>query len=199
MSGMFEKENNPPSKQGVQYRLSLGKNDGPYLAKDIMHTNPRSIALLAGSNMVKSFSSLNQTLALCDTKQKEYMQHLTCIESVATQGAAMEQELQNCQTKDSKLKIEEMRLRHEFEILSEQVNESNNALLEENMPLLKGLYKVVREQSSLQREELFRLGRELKEMEAAKKMLLEGVFRCEERIIKIEKCFGDSRRPQVKP
>ena len=67
---MFEKENHPPTKQGVQYRLPLGKSDGPFLAKDIMHSNPRSIALLAGSNMVKSFGSLNQTLSLCNTKQK---------------------------------------------------------------------------------------------------------------------------------
>ena len=88
---MFEKENHPPSKQGVQYRLSLGIDDGPYLTKDIMHTNPRSIALLAGSNIVKSFSSLNQTLSLCNTKQKEYADRLTCIESVATQTASLDQ------------------------------------------------------------------------------------------------------------
>ena len=67
---MFEKENKAPVKQGVLYQLSLGKDNGPFLTKDIMHNNPKSIAMLAGSQIVKSFASLNQTLNLCETKQK---------------------------------------------------------------------------------------------------------------------------------
>jgi hypothetical protein len=67
---MFEKENKIPVKQGVLYELTLGKDSGPYLTKDIMHSNPKSIALLAGSQIVKSFASLNQSLNLCETKQK---------------------------------------------------------------------------------------------------------------------------------
>lgn len=67
---MYEKENRVPVKQGVMYELNLNKSQGPYLSKDIMHTNPKSIALLAGSQIVKSFSSLNQTLKLTENKQK---------------------------------------------------------------------------------------------------------------------------------
>ena len=52
------------------YELNLDKDQGPYLSKDIMHSNPRSIALLAGSQIVKSFSTLNQTLKLTETKQR---------------------------------------------------------------------------------------------------------------------------------
>ena len=61
---MIGKENRIPGKQGVMYELNLDKDQGPYLSKDIMHSNPRSIALLAGSQIVKSFSTLNQTLRL---------------------------------------------------------------------------------------------------------------------------------------
>lgn len=67
---MFQKENNPPAKQGVMYQLNLDKEQGPYLNKDIMHSNPRSITLLAGSHIMNSFTSLNQTLKLTETKQK---------------------------------------------------------------------------------------------------------------------------------
>jgi len=67
---MFEKENKAPVKQGILYELTLGKDNGPYLTKDIMHSNPKSISLLAGSQIVKSFASLNQSLNLCETKQK---------------------------------------------------------------------------------------------------------------------------------
>ena len=59
---MLGKENRFPVKQGVMYELNLDKDQGPYLSKDIMHSNPKSIALLAGSQIVKSFSTLNQTL-----------------------------------------------------------------------------------------------------------------------------------------
>lgn len=67
---MYEKENRIPLKQGVMYELNLNKSQGPYLPKDIMHTNPKSIALLAGSHIVNSFSSLNRTLKITETKQK---------------------------------------------------------------------------------------------------------------------------------
>lgn len=67
---MLGKENRSPTKQGVMYELNLDKDQGPYLSKDIMHSNPRSIALLAGSQIVKSFSTLNQTLKLTETKQR---------------------------------------------------------------------------------------------------------------------------------
>lgn len=67
---MLGKENRSPTKQGVMYELNLDKDQGPYLSKDIMHSNPKSIALLAGSQIVKSFSTLNQTLKLTETKQR---------------------------------------------------------------------------------------------------------------------------------
>jgi hypothetical protein len=61
---MIGKENRIPTKQGVMYELNIDKHQGPYLHKDIMHSNPKSIALLTGSQIVSSFSSLNQTLKL---------------------------------------------------------------------------------------------------------------------------------------
>ena len=59
---MLGKENRVPNKQGVMYELNINKDQGAYLRKDIMHSNPKSIALLTGSQIVKSFSTLNQTL-----------------------------------------------------------------------------------------------------------------------------------------
>lgn len=67
---MLQKENKPPVRQGVLYELNLDRDQGPYLTKDIMHSNPRSITLLAGSQIMKSFNTLNQTLKLTENKQK---------------------------------------------------------------------------------------------------------------------------------
>ena len=78
---MIGKENKSPTRQGVMYELSIDKDQGPYLTKDIMHSNPKSISLLAGSQIVKSFASLNQTLNLTQNKQKEITQTLSSIDS----------------------------------------------------------------------------------------------------------------------
>lgn len=49
-----------PRKQGLQYSLNLGQNvssawpqNGPFLAKDIMHSNINSIKLLVGHEAIK--------------------------------------------------------------------------------------------------------------------------------------------------
>ena len=68
--GLIDKENKVPTKQGVLYELRLGKESGAYLPKDIMYDNPKSIALLAGSQIVKSFSSLNASMAISENKKK---------------------------------------------------------------------------------------------------------------------------------
>ena len=43
---MPKKENWVPIKQGAFYQLSLNKNSGPFLSKDIMGNNPVSNNLL---------------------------------------------------------------------------------------------------------------------------------------------------------
>lgn len=47
-----------------------------------MYNNPKSIALLAGSQIVKSFSSLNQSMNICEMKQKEYNQTIGYVENI---------------------------------------------------------------------------------------------------------------------
>lgn len=107
----MEKENQLPAKQGVMYELNIDKDQGPYLSKDIMHSNPRSITLLAGSQIMNSFSSLNQTLKLTETKQKEYTQSLSSIESFSAIVQNIEEGIQINLVKDKKLKAEEIKLR----------------------------------------------------------------------------------------
>jgi hypothetical protein len=59
---IHEKENKIPTKQGILYELGLNKDSGPYMLKDIMQNNPKSISLLTGAQILKSCISLNQTL-----------------------------------------------------------------------------------------------------------------------------------------
>ena len=103
---MIGKENRIPGKQGVMYELNLDKDQGPYLSKDIMHSNPRSIALLAGSQIVKSFSTLNQTLRLTETKQREYDNTLSSIESFSAMIKSLDDEIERNMKTDKKLKVE---------------------------------------------------------------------------------------------
>lgn len=56
------KENIYPTKQGEYYKLNLGTENGPFLIKDIMHSNKSSISLLNGRQVLQSFNSMNSTL-----------------------------------------------------------------------------------------------------------------------------------------
>lgn len=47
----FTSEIERPRKQGGLYALEIGKNIGPFLPKDIMPNNPKSISLLVGSEV----------------------------------------------------------------------------------------------------------------------------------------------------
>lgn len=109
---MLGKENRIPVKQGVLYELNLEKSQGPYLSKDIMHSNPKSISLLAGSQIVSSFSTLNQTLKLTETKQKEYDNTLSSIENFTALIKSLDDEIAMNMKVDRKLKIEEVKLRN---------------------------------------------------------------------------------------
>jgi hypothetical protein len=42
-----KENNNPPKKQSAFYSLSIGKNNGAYLSKDVTHENKQSIKLLS--------------------------------------------------------------------------------------------------------------------------------------------------------
>ena len=69
----------------------------------------------------------------------------------------LEEEIERNMKVDSKLKVEESRLKKELFVLNDSVIDTNNNLLEQYLPLLKGLHKVVKEQASLQKEENFRV------------------------------------------
>lgn len=43
-----------PKKQGGLYSLDVGKNIGPFLPKDIMPNNPKSISLLVGTEVASA-------------------------------------------------------------------------------------------------------------------------------------------------
>lgn len=60
---MLKKENRPPSKQGVFYQLNLNQNNGPFLTKDIMHSNHKSHQMLTTSSSFKTHQSLTSTLS----------------------------------------------------------------------------------------------------------------------------------------
>ena len=66
-----DKENSMPillNKQGIFYQIPLGKNNGPFLSKDIMHSNPKSISLLTGSEILRFHTSMVNTLHLFEDK-----------------------------------------------------------------------------------------------------------------------------------
>jgi len=77
-----------------------------------MPSNPKSIALLAGTQIMRSFASLNQSMNLCESKQKEYYQTLMNVDSFQSTFQTLEEDISINMAKDRKLKIEEMRLRN---------------------------------------------------------------------------------------
>lgn len=59
---MFQKENQIPRKQGAFYQLNLNKNNGPFLSKDIMFTNPRSTTLITNPDILREHQKVAETL-----------------------------------------------------------------------------------------------------------------------------------------
>lgn len=51
---MFNFVEQRPTKQGTKYGISLGQNNGPYLIKDMMVSNPKSIQFLTGNQIANS-------------------------------------------------------------------------------------------------------------------------------------------------
>lgn len=64
------KENHNPTKQGAFYELNLGififdklgKNNGPFLSKDIMFNNRKSMGLLTNLQILKSHETMVTTM-----------------------------------------------------------------------------------------------------------------------------------------
>ena len=67
---------------------------------------------MAGSQIVSSFSTLNQTLKLTETKQKEYDNTLSSIENFTALIKSLDDEIAMNMKVDRKLKIEEVKLRN---------------------------------------------------------------------------------------
>jgi hypothetical protein len=101
------------------------------------------------------------------------------VENMNSTIELLEEEIASNITKSNRLKIEEFRLKHEFAIFNDSINEMNSHLFDEYMPLLKGLYKSVKEQASHQKEEIFRMEKEIRELGDAKRHIIEGIFKCE--------------------
>ena len=61
----FHKENLPPqtNRQGKGFKLKLGLTDGPFLPQDLMHSNPRSLNLLAAKEILSSQISMSKLMA----------------------------------------------------------------------------------------------------------------------------------------
>jgi hypothetical protein len=60
---LSKKENLAPVKQGVFYQLSLNKNNGPFLSKDIMYNNLKSNALLPSPSLLHEHRKMAETLS----------------------------------------------------------------------------------------------------------------------------------------
>lgn len=65
-----------PKKQGSLYSLDIGKNMGPFLPKDIMPNNPKSIGLLVGKEIVKSHLIMVRAIENSETKMKKVDENL---------------------------------------------------------------------------------------------------------------------------
>ena len=66
------KENIIPSRQGELYKVNLSQNyfDGPYLKKDIMHNNKRSLALITGQGVLETITHFNNSMTMLQAKTR---------------------------------------------------------------------------------------------------------------------------------
>ena len=53
-----------PAHQGKAFKIDLGYSNGPFLSKDVMHSNSKSASLLAAKEILQSHMSMSNMMGV---------------------------------------------------------------------------------------------------------------------------------------
>eukprot|EP01016_Furgasonia_blochmanni_P020513 TRINITY_DN2287_c0_g3_i2.p1 TRINITY_DN2287_c0_g3~~TRINITY_DN2287_c0_g3_i2.p1 ORF type:complete len:286 (-),score=66.35 TRINITY_DN2287_c0_g3_i2:111-968(-) len=210
-----------PQKQGTQYSLNLGQNNGPFLPKDVMITNPRSIQLLntvtegfrapAATHLVRANSSSNHRgIGLKEapeyydetTKQytnfdEKYKSSLNAVENLTT-GSTYQGDILRAlfeSLAEYKAMIEDYK--RGLKEMNENINQNNMQSIKEIQPMMKEFYGRLKENLSGERNELFKLQREIDQLNREKMQIQQQILFSHKRIAELEKVVGVKIHPDI--
>lgn len=215
---MFNFDSNRPTKQGTKYGLSLGQNDGPYLVKDVMMTNQKSVQLLTGNqiakagvstlrNSVKSASGHGSAIhnyqppTVYDDQLGEYTNYgevnkaqLTASESLGINSTF--QQDQSRKLKESLQQYKELitEYKNELKNMNKTINEANQSNMGEIQPMMKMFYENLKQQLQESKNDNYQLQREIEQLNRDKTQIQQQIAFSEKRSQDLEKFMGVSAK-----
>jgi chromosome segregation ATPase len=201
-----------PSKQGTKYSLSLGQNEGPYLSKDIMLTNKRSLKLLGGNPTAKSTAAsilattqasffskeqLTEPPEIYDDQAKAYTNYderfktiLNGSENISNHSTFQMDLTRRLQENLREYKGLLKNYKDDLKAMNESINNSNLENLRTIQPMLRDFQLSLKERLREEKNENYQLMRELEDLNREKGRIHQQLAFCERRILELEKFVG---------
>ncbi|CAK94025.1 unnamed protein product (macronuclear) [Paramecium tetraurelia] len=195
-----------PSKQGGLYSLNLGQNNGPYLPKDIMLTNQKSLKLLQGDEVSKSVSQvltragmgqLYEPPDIYDEKSKQfvnldekYKTRMSASDNVAAMSTLYTTSIKQLQDSLQEYKELIKKTEEELKNMNEKINNDNITNIRELQPMLKSFHSKLKERLHDEKNENYKLMREIEGLNRDKLQIQQSILFSHKRIMELEKLVG---------
>ncbi|CAD8086869.1 unnamed protein product [Paramecium primaurelia] len=195
-----------PSKQGGLYSLNLGQNNGPYLPKDIMLTNQKSLKLLQGDEVSKSVSNvlaragmgqLYEPPDIYDEKSKQfvnldekYKTRMSASDNVASMSTLYTTSIKQLQDSLAEYKELIKKTEEELKAMNEKINNDNITNIRELQPMLKVFHGKLKEKLHEEKNENYKLMREIEALNREKLQIQQSILFSHKRIMDLEKLVG---------
>ncbi|EAS01101.1 hypothetical protein TTHERM_00316540 (macronuclear) [Tetrahymena thermophila SB210] len=202
-----------PSKQGGLYSLNLGQNNGPYLTKDIMITNHKSLQLLNGKDEVaKSAASILSGVGtsilnaptviyeppdIYDERTQQFTNYDERYQSKLSASDSMNSVTQLImervsRAKESSKEYEELanEYKRDLENIQHTIHNNNINNIKEIQPMLREFHQRLKERLQEEKNENYKLQRELEQLNRDKLQLQQQLLFCSKRVQDLQKYTG---------
>ncbi|KAM3135677.1 hypothetical protein pb186bvf_012203 [Paramecium bursaria] len=195
-----------PQKQGGLYSLNLGQNNGPYLPKDIMLTNQKSLKLLQNDEVSKSTSSilakagmgqLQEPPDIYDEKTKQFVNYdekyktkMSASDNVAAMSLLYTASIKGLVDGLKEYKDLIKQTEDELKAMNERINTENINNIKDLQPMLKEFHNKLKERLHEEKNENYKLLREIEGLNREKLQIQQTILFSHKRIMELEKLVG---------
>jgi len=209
-----------PTKQGTKYGLNLGQNDGPYLPKDMMLNNQKSLQLLVGTHITRSstaFSIPNSTthasiysgkdmlnhfppnvydekLGAYTTYDEKFKSQLTASESIGINSSFQSAQMRKLKELLQQYKDIIHEYKEELKGMNRRINEANQLGMGDLQPAMRRFYDQLKTELQDTKNENYQLQREAEQLNRDKMQIQQQINFSEKRIQELEKFMGVSAK-----
>ncbi|EGR28797.1 hypothetical protein IMG5_168330 [Ichthyophthirius multifiliis] len=210
---MLSKNQERPFKQGGLYSLNLGQNNGPYLTKDIMITNQKSLSLLnskdnvtktaanilasVGDNIVYGPGVVQEPPDVFDQKtmtftnyDERYQCKLSASDNVKSTSKFKHEQLLVLQKQAKYYKQLAQEYKNDLENVQHLIHNNNINNIKEIQPLIKEFQLHLKQLLNEEKSENYKLQRELEQLNRDKLQLQQQLLFCSKRVQDLQKQVG---------